>query len=145
MTLRIRHALLIAYRAPVPAIMYAPTYGYGPTPNSSSPSPFNPNGGPLQPHNHPHQQQQQHHQQAQHQQQPQPMMYSTQAYGAAHQSPYGVPGMGGNAGGMPMMQNSGLAHMPGGGMFVLISPSFTLSILLQTSHTCACLEIYAVF
>lgn len=43
------------------------------------------------------------------------MMYNTQQYGAG-QSPYSTsgPGMAGNAGGMGMMQNSGLAHMAGG-------------------------------
>jgi hypothetical protein len=86
--------------------MYTPTYGYGPGNNSS---PFNPNGAPPQPHN-PHQQQQPG-------QQPQHMMYNPQQYGiGGHQSPYGtpVPGMGGNAGAMGMMQNNGMAHMAGG-------------------------------
>jgi hypothetical protein len=47
------------------------------------------------------------------------MMYNPQQYVGGvgpHQSPYGGPGpgMGGNAGAMGMMQNNGMAHMPGG-------------------------------
>jgi hypothetical protein len=105
--------------------MYAPSYGFGPGSNSQ---PFNPNGAPPQAHN-PHQQQQQ-----QPGQQPQHMMYNPQQYAAPagpHPSPYGGgpgPGMGPNAGGMGMMQNSGLAHMAGGnGMF---APRFFPDLLL---------------
>ncbi len=51
--------------------------------------------------------------------QPQHMMYNPQQYGSSagpQLSPYAVsgPGMGGNAGGMGMMQNNGMAHMGGG-------------------------------
>ncbi|CZR62336.1 uncharacterized protein PAC_12233 [Phialocephala subalpina] len=85
--------------------MYAPAYGYGPG-----------NGPQAQTPHHQSQQQVQHHQPGQ---QPQHMMYNPQAqqqYGG-HQSPYGgapgqVPGMGGNAGAMGMMQNTGMAQMP---------------------------------
>ncbi|KAN0104835.1 hypothetical protein V8E51_010580 [Hyaloscypha variabilis] len=115
--------------------MYAPAYGYGPAnPSASAPgAPFNPNPNPnpngapplhlqsqaqLQqsPHHHPQQPQPGH--------QPQHLMYNPQQYGggvspAPHQSPYGGagqpgPGMGANAGAMGMMQNNGMAHMPGG-------------------------------
>ncbi|PQE31370.1 glutamine repeat -1 protein [Rutstroemia sp. NJR-2017a WRK4] len=85
--------------------MYAPSYAFGPGNNAQA---FNPNGAhpqapqtPLQPG-----------------QQPQHMMYNPQQYAVAgHPSPYGAspgPGMGGNAGGMAMMPNTGMAHMPGG-------------------------------
>lgn len=85
--------------------MYAPNYSFGQGNNTQS---FNPNGG-----GHPQASQNvlQPGQQTQH------MMYNTQQYGpGGHQSSYGTPspGMGSNAGGMGMMQNSGLAHMPGG-------------------------------
>jgi hypothetical protein len=110
--------------------MYAPSYGFGPGTNSQ---PFNPNGTP---HN-PHQQQQQPGQQPQ-------MMYNPQQQYAAiaspQQSPYGGapgPGMGPNAGGMGMMQNSGLAHMAGGhGMFAP-RPRLRLDVLLFI-YTCTC-------
>ena len=120
--------------------MYAPSYAFGPGPNSQ---PFNPNGIP---HNI--------HQQQQQQQPGQPqMMYNPQQYAAnaSHQSPYGGgpgPGMGPNAGGMGMMQNNGLAHMGGGhGMFVPRSRDlldyFSSSLLSATSALhffmlCAC-------
>ncbi|TAQ90021.1 hypothetical protein B7494_g1657 [Chlorociboria aeruginascens] len=81
--------------------MYAPSYGYGAA-NTSSPF----NGGALPPQQAPIPQPG-----------PQHMMYNPQQYGPAqHQSPYGAPGpgMGGNAAGMGMMQNSGLAHLAGG-------------------------------
>jgi hypothetical protein len=106
--------------------MYAPSYGFG---QGSNPQPFNPNGAPPQAHN-PHQQQQQQ------PGQPQQMMYNPQQYAAPagpHQSPYGGgpgPGMGPNAGGMGMMQNSGLAHMAGGhGMFAPRVSSYLLRFL----------------
>jgi hypothetical protein len=91
--------------------MYGPAYGYGPPPSNNS-SPFN----------HPHQPQQQQHGQ----QQPQQMMYYPQAYGAAPQQPSydmsGAAAMGGSAESMAMtpQQDSGMAHLPGGGMFALI-------------------------
>lgn len=83
--------------------MYAPNYSFGQGNNAQS---FNPNGGHPQAPQNVHQPGQQ---------QPQHMMYNTQQYGAG-QSPYSTsgPGMAGNAGGMGMMQNSGLAHMAGG-------------------------------
>jgi hypothetical protein len=115
--------------------MYAPSYGFG---QGSNPQPFNPNGAPPQAHN-PHQQQQQQ------PGQPQQMMYNPQQYAAPagpHQSPYGGgpgPGMGPNAGGMGMMQNSGLAHMAGGhGMFApsaqILSPSRLASLPLSATY-----------
>ena len=110
-----RHVLLItAYCSHLHA-MYAPSYGGGFAPSNNS-QPFNPNGGLQQPQN-PHQQQQMG--------QPRQMMFNPQDYAAGPQpSPYasGNPGMSGNAGGMGMMQNSGLAHVPAGpSTFALIS------------------------
>jgi hypothetical protein len=94
--------------------MYAPAYGYGPGPGSANPSPaaaFNPNGAPPPPPQGPH------HAQMPGQQPQQHMMYNPQLGPNPHQSPYGAgqqPGMGANAA-MGMMQNNGMAHMPGGG------------------------------
>jgi hypothetical protein len=95
--------------------MYAPQYGFGPNSQQqqqqqqqSGSQPGYPNGGQ------PQQGQQGQHP---HQQASQQMMYNPQAYPAgSHQSPYGThgAGMGGNAGGMGMMQNSGLAQVPAG-------------------------------
>jgi hypothetical protein len=92
--------------------MYGPAYGFGPPPSNNS-SPFN----------HPHQPQQQ----QQGQQQPQQMMYYPQAYGAAPQQPSydmsAAAAMAGSPESMAMTphQDSGMAHLPGGGMFALIS------------------------
>ena len=107
--------------------MYAPTYGYGP---GNASSPFNPNGAPPQP--------QTPHQQHQLGQQPQHMMYNQQMYGpGVHQSPYESPspGMGGNSGGLGMMQNNGMAHMGGGNGMSQRDFSQALTLLNPLSAT----------
>ena len=75
--------------------MYAPNYGFGGASNAQA---YN---GPSNPH--------------QPGQQPQHMMYNPQQYGA-HQSPYtaSMAGMNPGAGGLGIMQNSGMTHMGGG-------------------------------
>ena len=117
--------------------MYAPSYDRSlgmdniQQPMNIQQQPFNPNGGRPQ---HPHQPQP-----AQ-----QPMMYNPLAYGGgAPHSPYGAPGpgMGGNAGAMGMMQNSGLAHMPAGqSMLPDLPPSslilFNSTCYIRRAHAC---------
>jgi hypothetical protein len=113
--------------------MYAPSYGFGPGTNSQ---PFNPNGTPHNPHQ----------QQPQPGQQPQ-MMYNPQQYAAGpHQSPYGGgpgPGMGPNAGGMGMVQNSGLSHMAGGQGMLAPRPRLILSVLSFHLY-CTCYVLLAL-
>lgn len=134
--------------------MYAPAYGYGPANPSSAPS-FN--GGAPQQQQQQLQLQQQppnpHHpsQQSQPGQQPQHLMYNPQQFS----SPYGggpgpAPGMGPNAGAMGMMQNNGMAHMPGGGMlhtqcFPVPVPTslVALSLLPPGCHCLAPRDLYS--
>jgi hypothetical protein len=147
--------------------MYTPTYGYSPG-NPSSSQYQNGSSQPphQQPPSHNPQQQQQRQQQPPHHphlqqqhssqtpqtpgQQPQHMMYNAQApsqyqqqpIGGIHQSPYGAsgPSMGGNAGGMGMMQNNGMAHMAGPhGMLHTIA-----DLLVPTTNTYECLRVCAL-
>ncbi|TVY82303.1 hypothetical protein LSUE1_G002241 [Lachnellula suecica] len=135
--------------------MYNPSYGYGPGPGT--PGAFNPNNGAPPPHLNPH------HQQPGPGQPPQQMMYNPQqqqqqqqqyaVQGQPHQSPYGGgapgPGMGGNAGGMGMMPNSGIPHMGGSHDPDLPSVSSAINDLatygarpsLPRVHACSCREL----